>query len=951
MRFSTHRNKLIANAVFLMLFAQITFVLIAYLNVKRVSEDTQINDHNVMLTYIQNNVLSSLKDLNALATRLSSSDFTSYPRAYLNLREEDYAATAVEELNKRLSALEIPPQNVKEIYLLGENINQKSFLKTVGEKSLEEGPAPWLEEIRNVGLIDAFLGVTGLPVFYDKGELTAKLNQKKLAELSPMRRNVIRDFISSLEGHLVVNNGIDSYNVMSIIVFQPEIFTHYSMPFSQGQGHFVLLDKKHRVILSNMENHGALGELLNSNQNGLSVWKYEQEGQLFHVQKNILYPYEFTLIYSTPIFNLNDSHLLKKYLFWSFAALIVTFLVAYLLSGSIYRPLRNFSNAIQMNSTSSTLKEIRKNSLGNWSGSSITVRHKIMLVLLFSVIIPAITAGILHSWFMYTFSINQLANSVEKTSKQMSLTFNYKINLFENLSKKLSVDGRILQYLIKYKPAPDSNTILQADLPVSLYPELSDVSYFVVYNSLGVPRYSSIFLNNISLFSNRLSILPEQFKDQSIVWIPGMKDVFGRSTISLIKKIEYYLPDNYQRQTAFLELVLEPSAFNLLDTGSRTEYMVISPNGNRVYENGLGDPFWFATNNHEAQSGDEPFVKHIEGREYLIAAQSIDKTGWTMYVFQPLLAVLYKNAELVYRYILVIVTIGLLVFMLSWLLSRLLVRPIEHMENMMKSMGDGYLDQEFAYEGRDEVGGLVRSFNRMVKQINHLMDENISNKIREQELTHLKTKAELGMLQQQINPHFLYNTLEAISMRARRYGAVDVSAMVSSLSKIFRFSISFGDDMVRLKEEIEHTKNYISIQKIRFPEKFSVEWDVDESVFTFKVPKLILQPLVENAVNHGIAEYTSGGVLKITAKYEQEQLLLKVEDNGVGMPKEKLDQLKWLMSGPETETQQNSSSKGVGIFNVYRRLNLYYQNLSKMTVESVYMEGTRITIYIPIREI
>ena len=254
---------------------------------------------------------------------------------------------------------------------------------------------------------------------------------------------------------------------------------------------------------------------------------------------------------------------------------------------------------------------------------------------------------------------------------------------------------------------------------------------------------------------------------------------------------------------------------------------------------------------------------------------------------------------------------------------------------------------------KDEISELVVKFNQMVLQLNELTEQNVNNRLREQKLISMKTKAELAMLQQQINPHFLYNTLEAINMRARQSGAEEVGTMVVSLAKLFRFSINRGkeDDTVSLQEEIDHVQNYILIQSIRFKDKFTTHWELESAAFKASVMRFILQPLVENAIQHGINDYSSGGEIYISAKYAGQALELTVADNGIGMSTEQLERVRQKLentddAADDSESERQEFKTGVGLRNVYLRLKLFYREKVDFQIDSKEYEGTVITIRI-----
>ena len=274
----------------------------------------------------------------------------------------------------------------------------------------------------------------------------------------------------------------------------------------------------------------------------------------------------------------------------------------------------------------------------------------------------------------------------------------------------------------------------------------------------------------------------------------------------------------------------------------------------------------------------------INGSRQIMVAQPVPKTDWSLIVFLAIDDVIFKYNELLYRSAIVFIGVMLIIFGVMGHISSRFVRSIMALHRSVDTRGQLSIIED---DGpKDEISQLVVKFNQMVLQLNELTEQNVSNQLREQKLVSMKTKAELAMLQQQINPHFLYNTLEAINMRARQYGAEEVSTMVVSLAKLFRFSINRGkeDDTVSLQEEIDHVQNYIRIQSIRFKDKFTTHWELESAALEASVMRFILQPLVENAIQHGLNDYSSGGEIYISAKYEGQALSLSWLTMASGCP-------------------------------------------------------------------
>ncbi len=272
--------------------------------------------------------------------------------------------------------------------------------------------------------------------------------------------------------------------------------------------------------------------------------------------------------------------------------------------------------------------------------------------------------------------------------------------------------------------------------------------------------------------------------------------------------------------------------------------------------------------------------------------------------------------------------------LLSFLLSRNLTRPIHQMQKHMSEVEKGNFDIQVPVDSTREIGMLARAFNLMVVRIRELM----AQVVKEQEF---KRKSELNALQAQINPHFLYNTLDSIVWMAENDKSAEVVRMTSALARLFRASISKGSELVPVRNEVEHISNYLTIQKMRYRDKLDFCIDVDDAIKGNLTLKVLLQPLVENAIYHGIKNKYGTGTIRITGEREGETIVLRVNDNGVGMDEETR---KSLLS-PATDAKQG---KGVGLMNVHERIRLYFGKIYGLTIDSEPDEGTTVTVKFPV---
>ncbi|WP_139903460.1 sensor histidine kinase [Clostridium thermarum] len=278
---------------------------------------------------------------------------------------------------------------------------------------------------------------------------------------------------------------------------------------------------------------------------------------------------------------------------------------------------------------------------------------------------------------------------------------------------------------------------------------------------------------------------------------------------------------------------------------------------------------------------------------------------------------------------------GIIFFLIIGIfVSAKISKPIRELERSMRLVEKGNFDIHINVTGEEEVVKLSNTFNKMVTRIRELMDQIVL----EQEA---KRKSEFEALQSQINPHFLYNTLDSIVWMAENEKQEDVVTMVTALAKLFRISISKGKNIITVEQEIEHARNYLIIQKIRYKNKFDYEIHVQEEALRYKTLKLILQPVIENSIYHGIEYMVDKGLIKISAEIVHNKLLFTVSDNGLGMPPEVLESLL------SKESKSNKGS-GVGVKNVHERIQLSFGKEYGLQIESEQEVGTIVKLLLPL---
>jgi len=326
-----------------------------------------------------------------------------------------------------------------------------------------------------------------------------------------------------------------------------------------------------------------------------------------------------------------------------------------------------------------------------------------------------------------------------------------------------------------------------------------------------------------------------------------------------------------------------------------------------TYNSLVSSPTFFSTIYRDsAGSSFETF----DDIEYMIIYNEVSNVGWKLVGVVPTLE-LIENMNLIRSAIIIIAIISLMVaFGFSMFISYRISQPIHALANRMRNFNSEQY-AKVSISSHDEIGEIYSSFNNMLERIEQLIEEVNERSRKEKE-------AEFRALQAQINPHFLYNTLDSINWLAIKSGADDISLMVNSLANFLRHSLNKGKEFISIANELEHVKSYVTIQKFRFKNKFDIEFDVNEEVLKYLIIKLTLQPLVENAINHGFDAIDYKGFIRIEACKDDDYIYLKVIDNGKGADIDSLNQS--LLE----RDQSLVDDRGYGIRNVNERLKLYF---------------------------
>ncbi|MEK4368613.1 sensor histidine kinase [Paenibacillus sp. FSL H7-0942] len=578
--------------------------------------------------------------------------------------------------------------------------------------------------------------------------------------------------------------------------------------------------------------------------------------------------------------------------------------------------------------------------------NDIPLRSKFLLIYVLSILLPVITINI----FFY-----------ERTSADI------KIREQENLRK--SIDRAAGELLGMIDESVALSRIIAAD--DSLYEALdrtyhSPVDYYNVYHAFlrdKLTRYMSANILEVRIYTDNDTIQTGShyivMKDKNV--LPGLKQLKSTSggilvvdyiepsgfnagrRISVIGKMDTYT--SYANYNKYSKIDLELSrVYSILNRESDSlQLRLVDSNNRTVVSSGEFSETDLSPLDNESmlkESGDSAYTleKSLGNLAYL--------KGWKLIGVADTRHLDHLLQE-AFKSILGLLALSIVVpSVLIYIILRSYHYRIRKLSRHMEKVRNERFDLIEIHEGRDEIGGLIRTFNIMIGKIHTLINDVYKLEIRQKDLELDQVRTELSMLQSQMNPHFLFNTLNALLVVSTKNGYTEVIEIIKSLSKLMRQLLSHSDNLIPLQEELQFTNLYLQIEKFRFGELFDYTFEVDPDAASLLIPRMSIQPLVENACKHGLQARKNGRQIKITASRNASELVIQVIDNGIGMDAGRLTE---LLRDIRSERPRNGEH--VGLRNVYRRLELFYEGNAIFDLSSVPGKETIAGYRIPISKL
>lgn len=582
-----------------------------------------------------------------------------------------------------------------------------------------------------------------------------------------------------------------------------------------------------------------------------------------------------------------------------------------------------------------------RNKIKNWFKNA-KIQKKIMFIYICIGTVPILLLGLFALSQERKTLIEKERRNIEDSLSQGASQLKSQILVYNNLSDYIAFNQPISDVLIGDY---DEIFSMYEQYTATVDPVLSSLKYFNPnINQITIYLDKNIVKHDITVDSLHAIEGKEwygKYKDalnQKVKWI-----IDGKNKTSFSARTMPIMEQNQQRGILYLDVNYN-TLFSGFDDISRDGYglYVVDKDGNILFEkntfpkndNKKNNKALKKHNKNEKLSFKELEKKMADQKKgkksnYLIVSTDTGVDNWRVIAYQPQ-KMLAREVQTLVLLIFGIIAICIITSVVaSMAFSRFVVRDIKRLRDNMQAVEEGNMELMVTSEAGDEVGSLIRGFGSMLGEINRLIHEVYESKLTQR-------KSEMTALQAQINPHFLYNSLSLINWKALEAGQQDISKITLALSSFYRTSLNRGKNVLTIEKEIENMKSYLAIQLCMHDNDFDVIMDIDETILPYQTLNLLLQPLVENAIDHGIDLKEEGrGYIKIIGRKDDKNIYLTVEDNGVGIEPEILSSI------------LEFKTKGYGVRNVNQRIRLYYGEEYCLKIESEAGKGTKCTINIP----
>ncbi|MFF2483820.1 sensor histidine kinase [Paenibacillus sp. NPDC058071] len=579
-----------------------------------------------------------------------------------------------------------------------------------------------------------------------------------------------------------------------------------------------------------------------------------------------------------------------------------------------------------------------------------SIRNRLVLYFLASILIPSIIITVvvyMGSTGIITKKMNDL---IEKNVESARLIVQTRFAFIDEMTTLISLNPMIQEVLSASPTTNMTDNILQIikldraldSYYLSNYYASPHSSIVPTIHLIDRPEYSkydiSTKVQDIESIENEPWYRNLNGKNKSVYAEPGDAPVVIARRLFSLQNADKY---DY---AALLTVKLEKSSLNDMLSNYKPS------NGSRIFI--LDERNQIIMSSDPYSVDEEQFIHSLDpaangleradwrGKTVIVSSKQLDNIEWKIINMTRLSEINSDQLQLTRIVLLVLIICMTTALLAAFLLSRNISSPITKLVASMRTVRGNNFDIDIAYHKKDEFGFLIQQYKRMIRQIKDLIDMLYVSDLKKQKAELLAKDAQLRALQAQINPHFLYNTLDSINLYAIKYNTPVISDMIGSLANFYRYSLSKGRNIISLEEELGHTSSYLEIQSMRFGPKLHYSIQVPRELRKTKTVKLVIQPLVENSIIHGFHQKTGELEIAITAKQEADKVIVCISDNGTGT-KAKADELNKLLNSDESEQQS------FAITNVHRRLQSAFGEDFGLRYRHNQVEGITVEITIP----
>ncbi len=883
-KLSSYRNRIFAFGI---VFFLVVEIFVSAVIISGIFKSIVVEEKNIFTSQKKciedtfdyyNNYISSFQE------RAKQNGVADYVSGYLNMRVTN--PDIREEMKKRADSFFDLDNSYErffdEVYFFAPNSKCLSYI-------ISDNMNNGYDKLLNVDTLSKY-GVYDFLVGHDsvikrfRGE---SIKEKKTASvLTEDEKKAVKSFVNFLDGKLIYYD-LEG-NIAGLYVLNETFFEYLFLSDLDKNIGVVIKDESDNIILQSREDteyeksNNLYLKTFNGSRNKIEIFKYTD------IRNSLIFVFIFVI--------------------FLFSALINFIMMRYM-SSQIVEPYNELNNIFKAHSEADIFKEIDYGGIH----TSSSIMKKIYTTIVYAIVLPVVFSVILYILCSNFGNSAINSRSIMVTQKQMAVEI---IKILDVAAEQPNnITNEEFSEIAYYSTLPDDRGAILNEKVFSDFK--GEYHNIVLFDDKMRPIYDmSKFLTSYST-ENRKSLLNkiEKIQTDSFVLATGF-EVNDKQSFIIGRKVK---KDNNEI-SGYICVFVSENVFGTLNFDFRYRYVLFDRN-DTLFESS------YEVKNKISENEKEAVLKSLS-RDYEMCNINLYSDELGGFVAGEKSLINYEYHATLFITLLFVMILLALVIMLAWWFSlrftdtiKQIVYDINHNRNGIEYSVPGF--------GTNEIVDVVSAYNYMITTLNRLNKEKIELQNKEKKLEILKTKAELETLQHQINPHFLYNTLEMLNLDAIKNKNMQMSETIISLVKIFRYALNKSDDNTYLSNEIENARSYAKIQKGRLGDRIDFEWSIDEEALSCEVPRLILQPLVENAIIHGAESDIVFCRIKITAYIEDNVLVLRVANTKNEFSQQKIDEINHFIRTGESLSPHNY---GVALKNVYKRIRMYYGGKSDLNV-------------------